>query len=679
MAKEEDMEKRSRWIVFFTMVWLSACATTPRHIHDEDEVRRAAAVRTRWIGLTRTWHCPAPTTSGWTVRPLFPLKDLKEDLQRSALKAGLGRFCVYEYNGTDPSPELPPGVLRWLSDAETDKVAMTTSSSAFETMTQDAFEQRFLDQVQIPTALPGAGPRRVRLAFLDTEGTGDDIPRPGAFRRSSHGYTLMHIAGRLARGEGKGPCAVQIASRLTMPLVEFDPLRGIELKKDQISGGTRGTFDDLTTALWGEIVRWQGQPELLNGSRQHLVLNLSLGWDGERFGGWEKKPAEMAPAVLAVYKVLQFAADQDILVIAAAGNERPGLGSKERPLLPAGWESRRPLNKKGKWWKHHKPLVYAVSGVDGQLHPLVNTRAQGEAPRVAYADHVVVSDFYERGQPTATLTGTSVAAAVVSTAAALVWQYRPELNAAEVMHLLSQSGDILPRSPNFSAPSDRPAGPVRRILLCPALLQAVAPLGLSYESFGCYRPDRPYRYPTLKTQLSLLYPPGVINGPAQAQKVVFNREFPSLLDEPGINPQPGENPCPNCAVTGPPDRIGSLEILPDNRFAAFSLASFDSASSGKGSDPKPFRLLIETPSGWHGRILKQVTLEIFSFDGGGRKIPARTCPIEAFIPGQTLEVTGCFEGMAMGTPFQANLSFVLTEEGGPSFSVESPVFVEYQY
>jgi hypothetical protein len=171
----------------------------------------------------------------------------------------------------------------------------------------------------------------------------------------------------------------------------------------------------------------------------------------------------------------------------------------------------------------------------------------------------------------------------------------------------------------------------------------------------------------------------VREGWVREQKVVYNREFPSLLDEPGINPQPGENPCPNCAVTGPPDSTASLDILPTNRLAAFSRTSFDSASSEKGSHPKPFRLLIETPPGWSGRILKKATLEIFSFDNNGRKIPARSCPIEAFIPGETLEVTGCFEDITMGTPFQANLSFVLTEQGGPSFSVESPVFVEYQY
>jgi hypothetical protein len=83
-------------------------------------------------------------------------------------------------------------------------------------------------------------------------------------------------------------------------------------------------------------------------------------------------------------------------------------------------------------------------------------------------------------------TGTSVATAVVSSVAAIVWDTVPKHSPAQIMELLERSGDDLTAlDPNvhtnfFFGASTFAAGtppPVRRISLCPALRAACAALG----------------------------------------------------------------------------------------------------------------------------------------------------------------------------------------------------------
>jgi subtilisin family serine protease len=58
----------------------------------------------------------------------------------------------------------------------------------------------------------------------------------------------------------------------------------------------------------------------------------------------------------------------------------------------------------------------------------------------------------EDGEPTAILTGSSVATTVVAAAAAVVWHHRPELRRAEVMELLRRSGGSLERDAERPTP-----------------------------------------------------------------------------------------------------------------------------------------------------------------------------------------------------------------------------------
>jgi Subtilase family len=674
------MRRHEQWIVTCAVLWLSACSTLPRPVGpDNNQARREASVRTRWVGVTRLWtgSCPVPRTAGWTVRPLFPLNGLERGLGRSARKAKLNRFCVYEYKGSAPASgqlALPPEISARLRSFEPDRVGVSGMGS-LEATTSAPFYQRFFEQVQIPADLPVENTSHVRLAFLDTQPTGEGIPHPAppeAPQRSLHGYTLTHIAGHLA-----GPlacrspeslCAVEVASRLALPLVSFNPVAGQE-QRDETFGGFRGTFADLSQALWAEITHWNEMPPGLRPP--HLVLNLSAGWDGEKLGGWEEDEADMTPDVQGVYRALKAAADQNILVIAAAGNERGGPNPTGQPLLPGGWEKPLRLSKLQEWgWKSlDKPLVYAASGIDGWGRPLVNTRKNGEAPRVAYADHVVVPDFYEPERYTATLTGTSVAATVVSTIAAVVWSYRPELTPTQVMETLSLSGEALStRKNDFSVPSVSPLPNVQRITLCRALSQAWSTSETQRPSLDCAAEapevDLESFTATQVGSIEISFP-----FPATGH--------PDLRDGPWIGPQPAMDPCPSCAVD--PDGRFAFLAPPPSEIAVVANASLRSYENTMLPDPY-YRLLIEISDDWPAGVLREATLELFGFDPttGRKKLLSGwsivTSPLES---GSTLEVT--FDDP--GEPFQAALSFVLdppegAPEGTPSLSVVSPLFVD---
>ncbi len=657
------MKPHARWIaVLLAILSLSACFIWKYRPVSVD----LAVVKTRWIGMTTpgSQGCPVPSReSGWTGGPLFSMEGLDKDLEASAHQAGLDQFCVYDYKGSASNLELPREVSAGLRKAVNDKVGMTSSSvptpDRLATMIWAPFYERFSYSVQIPKTLPGnTGSPRIRLAVLDTQPDGVGVP--GTPGNSKHGYTLLHMAGDMAC-KPSAPCGVGIASRLVMPVVSFDTAQG----KEEIdpNGGFRGTFADLTKGLWEEI-KQRPRPG-------HLVLNLSLGWDGEKIGGWEKDPAKMTPEVQAVYRVLEVAASRNILVIAAAGNELSGPNPTERPLLPAGWESRARSGK-------NEPFVYAVSGIDGRGHPLVSTRTYGEASRVAYADHVVVPDPSDPMGHTATLTGTSVAAAVVSTTAALVWSYHPGLKPAEVMDLLARSGDDLHRKADFAFPAGSAPRPVRRISLCQALKEVCTQVGASCQGPVVCKPSPPSA--SLESELCSFQPQERMSGMSGESLVasLSTQDLPNLLDQPWVGPQPGVDPCPNCAVTGPPDR--ARMVLPAGT-EGVALAAFRLGVRLKSQHGEPgYHLRIEIPSDWAAGDLLGATLEVFDFDSHGRKRLHTGCSLStSFGSGSTLEVTNpCFGG---GGDTQARLSFVLAPPPGspskaPSLVVDSPLFVE---
>src|SRR6185503_4331980 len=114
------------------------------------------------------------------------------------------------------------------------------------------------------------------------------------------------------------------------------PLPPFQAHGDQ--GGDVGTVSDLGSAIFAEVLHWRHA-----GSPGHLILNLSLGWDGELFNDLDvSSVSKLRPDVLYVYQALRFAARNGVLVIAAAGNQKGGQQQSNWPLLPAAWEMRYP-------------------------------------------------------------------------------------------------------------------------------------------------------------------------------------------------------------------------------------------------------------------------------------------------------------------------------------------------
>jgi hypothetical protein len=534
------------WIASWLVIGLSACTTLRPPHPDTAKVDTAkACAEWRWIGISRA-EAKCPDVPGWTVRPLFPQlapvqqksensckEEVGEKVPGSDLIRELNRFCVYEadQHGSRPASHPPaPPVSAELVRIDQDCAALSLSGTSVPVAPKDwsSHSARLLEQTGQET-FAVANPRGVRLAFLDTQPTYEGFPEEQG--NSPHGYTLAQIARHLVcNGES---CAAQITTRLALPILHFNPksrsLTRIDLKR----GGYIGMQGELADAIVEEVRAWERGRR--NGSKQNLILNLSLAWDGELFGGLhDSEIAEMRAGTQAVYRALQYATGFDVLVLAAAGNQKAAPCMNSGPLLPAAWEQEAPWEKScGKLPKAPHPLLYAVGGVQGQGHPLINARPGGMPRRAAYAERAVVACF-GRDQPTAILTGSSVATAVASSIAAVVWSFHPKYKSWQVMDILDQSGDELKLDADFWFGSSTflPARPkVHKLSLCAALEKA------------CKGPEPcPFKCPVRMQE------------PSSSQSASAPDGWPDnwVRDscQPWLTPQPDQPPCLPC---GPPD------------------------------------------------------------------------------------------------------------------------------
>ena len=573
----------------------------------------------RWIGIRKTGvsGCPQPNPgSGWAAQHLFftvsrfddsresyhyadeeetartkKLEAVRKEFlyksgvsesdsrQLDGLLAEMDRFCVYQADSTsgrDPNRELPPEVTIQLERFDRD--AMALSSTAEEGEMVESLAEQFGQQTGLQE---GKGrpvdprPDNTRLVFLDTQPTNEGVPLNSTGLSSLHGYTLIHLADHLVRSSSSTSRA-SLASRLALartdPLKVDDPASSAPNTRN---GGNVGMIADLAPAIEEEITNWR-LPLDPDRRVQNLVLNLSLAWDPAFFGGLrETDVCQMTAPVQAVYHALEFASREGALVIAAAGNRTAGPHPTSGPLLPAGWE--------GKTFggaccngKEVRPLVYAVGGIQSNGLPLPNSRPGATPPRVAYADHAVVTN--SKNEPTAILTGSSVAAAVTSAIAAVVWHYRPDLKAEQVMELLQRSGNRLEPSADFYFGQDAEpplqAPRVRRISLCPALSRALAELFPNEPrlSCECWDPRPPHllppSIPSREIGSAAIFrenrraPSGcrvdrIFSALSASEPHSFcpSDEMEDLRSEPWMFPQPDHPPCPNCALIPEPPSI----------------------------------------------------------------------------------------------------------------------------
>ena len=90
----------------------------------------------------------------------------------------------------------------------------------------------------------------------------------------------MHLAKELACPT-PGRCAAKIVSRRALGYESFTPAQPLSrLRAGDRAGGHVGTVSELAAAVIVETLKWRHQ-----GSPGHLILNVSLGWDGELCNG----------------------------------------------------------------------------------------------------------------------------------------------------------------------------------------------------------------------------------------------------------------------------------------------------------------------------------------------------------------------------------------------------------
>jgi hypothetical protein len=297
---------------------------------------------------------------------------------------------------------------------------------------------------------------------------------------------------------------------------------------DREHGGYLGMQSDLAEAIRSEVDTWWPK----RGSQRHLVLNLSMAWDATLFGGLDaEQVADLRAGTQAVYRALQYAQGFDVLVLAAAGNQKKEPCVNYGPLLPAAWEMGAPREESCRQ-AEEGPLLYAVGGVRADGSPLANARPGGMPRRAAYGE-------------TGLYTGTSVATAVASSIAAVVWDTFPHLTSRCVMQILDgteldsgcrlklQAGkpdDLLSMKADFwygMSSWTEAAPPVRRLTLCTVLEQACS----GQPSATC-----PLRSGCRSHSVAPALGRGIATPGAATQGSC----------QPWLYPQPEDDPCPTC-------------------------------------------------------------------------------------------------------------------------------------
>lgn len=421
----------------------------------------------------RTWVSPAPAAAcpagepgvrgRWSFQGRGPAGAATSDLCRYA----------WESESGDVPEALALAALRDRAGPELapDCEVVATSGGALD-VSWPELQRAFFEQTDRVAPLPaGAAPSTpVRVEIVDsavTRRAPDGEPSHG---RLEHGRAMGLIVRRLGCPSPGAGCRADVASTLALPRIQTP--RGVV--RDPARGGTFGSFTDLAAAIDDAVTDWQR-----SAASHRLIINLSLGWEPDH-GGDYSTPSQLSAPVRAVWSAIARARCLGAAVVSAAGNRIEGPDAPTGPLYPAAWATKpapspsicralgagtaAPLPARA-------PLVFAVGGVEPNDADLGMGRADARTELVAPAAHAVVEDG--RTQPTTSPhTGTSVAAAVTSAAAAVVWSYRPGLTADEVMDVVYSGGVDLGRSADVCVGGGVCGRTAHRVSMCGALREA---------------------------------------------------------------------------------------------------------------------------------------------------------------------------------------------------------------
>ena len=472
----------------------------------------------RWIGTARS--CTAP--SGWSAERLF---------RGSQLPSPLGEFCLYTWT------QLEQGIAPRSADIS----ALFTASQA-QNLTEDvpvvyanafpsAEEQAFLvglraalrvhvgDASLLPSAPQAPA---VRVVVIDSA--------PDATSR--HGDTLAHLIEDLVCPVS--PCAAEVTTVLALPWIA----RG----KPGPDGGHLGTLADVARAIERAVSIWaQDRATSPSTTPARLLLNLSLGWEdtpGIADCSTDSFTQTRSPAA-AVREILQYAASQGALIIAAAGNDSGGPAPRKGLVCPGLYQvvAREDAPSQS--------LLVAASGVDYQDHPLETVRPGGVT---GIAGLGLGGVAWGSGDPVPPpLTGSSVATAVVSAVSALAWAYRPAFTPGQVAQVVYAGGTDVGAAD--ACPSSISACRSHRVSVCGALQNAGAPARCSPPAPAPWSsPDLASEMVALAARYALLPPAAGASVSPLSADALPRYQAPTVQVDPYVFPTPISATCRTCVA-----------------------------------------------------------------------------------------------------------------------------------
>ncbi len=485
--------------------------------------RARACTNRRFIATvaTPTGSCPAPLRTSVHSATGQPVSHTAWAVKSSALRPvraefavmharAAQRLCQYQSvaNTAIDTSSLPTGIDLHpdcggvVALSEIDDVVADLAPQAERTYRA---HMSAIDRDGMPLALPrlARAAQTVEVALIDSS---DDTTTPQLYPPSGewiHGRAMGLAIHRLTCPDGapsaRSECVVRFTSQKV--LTEDSGYEASDPDKPLSQWGYLDRVSEGIAAAVDGFEARKGTP----GAAQHLVINISLGYDPEwsvdAAGGINAPTEKLAAA-------LHRATCAGALVIAASGNTSFGpsdaSGYRNAPMYPAAFMPKTDVNcAQG---SARDRLVYALGAVDERDMPVQNMRREALPELAAMGAGVAFDNTTSPANPSAVgmprMTGSSLGAAGGSAVAATVWAYLPELSPREVMDIVRDTALMLgwqgigqPRAtpgPRFcfsekcsNASSSHSDNMSRRISLCNALDRALAMRCAQGEQDAC--------------------------------------------------------------------------------------------------------------------------------------------------------------------------------------------------
>lgn len=491
----------------------------------------------KWVGYQiEAVGCPdAPSDDGiWLV----------EAPHARSRWAQLRRFCRYRWQPDDPAQPTPDvAALPDIEGLRMERDCDVVAGHAVPEAATDLMFETWQSQIELPDwsqAAPFETPE-IRVAIVDGGFGGVQGPKAPGRLSLAHPTAVGSAVRAIAcpdRGQGAF-CTAGTPSYNAMPYIERDGMGEL--------GGKLGTQSHYAQAVTDAVDDWLEEP--VDTRPRGLVINLSLGWDGD----YDVFNTQRMPGVEA-YWATRYAACNGALLIAAAGNR--ATDDDAGPLFPAAYEAIPRDCGEPAGPNVYQPLVHAVGGVDGRDNPLAITR-DGSLPRlVAPASFVATPQdttaFFAGSPPV--MSGSSMAAASTSGAAAFLWGLYPDVHPDLIMEALYLTAEPLGVSAEFGI-NGEPLQEQRRISVARAFALA-CPMGSS-AGFCPPAASRPALPPAraagvdasvdFAALVALMYPAPVASGVDDAAPPQVEGE--SAYFDVWSVPQPATPNCPVCGIT----------------------------------------------------------------------------------------------------------------------------------